>query len=318
MADGPRAGDDDEAPRLPEVTVPPWLRTGPTPDQSIPGGPAAGRSAGAATGPDSARAGSGEQGSQRDDPPPTRITLGAAGGSDPGRPTPAATGGTRSPGPVGTRPPVGDDPTPLAVPVGSADGRREADDLSTLTLGTPAGVPGRADDEVQPVPAVVDRRPMRIVLLAAAGVAVLGGSAVLGYIVARGAVGPATGEVAGCPEVSEPGRVVGSGPGSLETPAGAVLAFDHSYYVERSAEKAFAVVAPSSRMTVEQLRVDGVEQVPEGTGHCVEVRELSPTLLEVDLTEYPPGADPVLIRQRVRVAENPDGTWGIVSITPAG
>ena len=64
--------------------------------------------------------------------------------------------------------------------------------------------------------------------------------------------------------------------------------------------------------------VEGVERVPEGTTHCVDVRELSPTLLEVDLTEYPPGADPVLIRQRVRVAENPGGTWGIVSITPAG
>ena len=100
--------------------------------------------------------------------------------------------------------------------------------------------------------------------------------------------------------------------------AGAVLAFDHAYYVERSAEKAFEAVAPSSRMTEEQLRVEGVERVPEGTTHCVDVRELSPTLLEVDLTEYPPGADPVLIRQRVRVAENPGGTWGIVSITPAG
>ena len=72
------------------------------------------------------------------------------------------------------------------------------------------------------------------------------------------------------------------------------------------------------RVAAGGLRVEGVERVPEGTTHCVDVRELSPTLLEVDLTEYPPGADPVLIRQRVRVAENPDGTWGIVSITPAG
>jgi len=38
----------------------------------------------------------------------------------------------------------------------------------------------------------------------------------------------------------------------------------------------------------------------------------------VTLTETPPDGEPVIIRQRVRVAENPDGTWGIVSITPAG
>ena len=159
---------------------------------------------------------------------------------------------------------------------------------------------------------------MRIALLVAAGVAVLGGSAVLGFVVTRGAVSPSEEAVTGCTEVSEPGRVVGAGPGSLDTPAGAVLAFDHAYYVERSAAKAFEAVSPSSRMTEEQLRVEGVERVPEGTTHCVEARELSPTLLEVDLTEYPPEADPVLIRQRVRLAENPDGTWGIVSITPAG
>ena len=79
-----------------------------------------------------------------------------------------------------------------------------------------------------------------------------------------------------------------------------------------------AIPVATEDMTEEQLRVEGVERVPEGTTHCVEARELSPTLLEVDLTEYPPDADPVLIRQRVRLVQNPDGTWGIVSITPAG
>ncbi|MGX1596698.1 hypothetical protein ACWIDS_06470 [Dietzia maris] len=298
MADRPRTGDDDEAPRLPEVTVPPWLRTGPTPDHAMPGVPAAGRSAGGAGGSDAARAGSGEREPSADAPPPTRITLGAAGGD--------------------AHAPATGEPRTSAAPSGTGSTRREADDLSTLSLGAPSAGRDLPDDEPSPAPAVLDRRPARIALLAAAGVAVLGGSAVLGFVVTRGAVSPADERDTGCVEVAEPGRVVGSGPGSLETPAGAVLAFDHAYYVERSAEKAFEAVAPSSRMTEEQLRVEGVERVPEGTTHCVDVRELSPTLLEVDLTEYPPGADPVLIRQRVRVAENPGGTWGIVSITPAG
>ncbi|MBB1031603.1 hypothetical protein G6027_12030, partial [Dietzia sp. SLG310A2-38A2] len=152
----------------------------------------------------------------------------------------------------------------------------------------------------------------------AAGAAVLAGSAVLGFVVTRGALAPTGEEATDCAPVSEPGHVVGDGPGSLDSPLETVLAFDHAYYVERSAEKAFEAVSPSSRMTPDQLRVDGVDRVAEGTTHCVDARELSPTLLEVSLTESPPDAEPVVMRQRVRVAENPDGTWGIVSITPAG
>jgi hypothetical protein len=155
-------------------------------------------------------------------------------------------------------------------------------------------------------------------VFAAAGVAVLAGSAVIGFLLTRGALSPTGEEAADCAPVSEPGHVVGDGPGSLDSPLGTVLAFDHAYYVERSAEKAFEAVSPSSRMTPDRLRVEGVDRVPEGTTHCVDARELSPTLLEVSLTESPPDAEPVVIRQRVRVAENPDGTWGIVSITPAG
>lgn len=323
MADRPRTGDDDEAPRLPEVTVPPWLRAGPTPDQPTPGAPAVDRSVDAATDPDAARAASREQESPQEPLPPTRITLGAVSGAvggaaaGPGRPDGGDPGPGRSAATDDAHSPVAGDPRPAATPAVTDGPRQQNDDLSTLSLDTPVASPGRPEAEPAAV-AVLDRRPVRIALLAAAGVAVLGGSAVLGFVVARGAVSPTAEQDTGCVEVAEPGRVVGSGPGSLETPAGAVLAFDHAYYAERSAEKAFEAVAPSSRMTEEQLRVEGVERVPEGTAHCVEVRELSPTLLEVDLTEYPPEADPVLIRQRVRVAENLDGTWGIVSITPAG
>ncbi|HIW69384.1 MAG TPA: hypothetical protein H9878_14910 [Candidatus Dietzia merdigallinarum] len=156
-----------------------------------------------------------------------------------------------------------------------------------------------------------------------AGIAILGGSAVLGFVVARGATSGGAesmeaGVTPGCEESDEQGRVTGSGPGTLATPSGTVLAFDHAYYVDRSAEKAFEAVSSSSRMNEEQLRVEGIDQLAEGTTHCVQVSELAPTLLAVDLTEFPPAGESVLIRQHIRVAENSDGTWGIVSITPAG
>ncbi|WP_291080429.1 hypothetical protein [Dietzia sp. UBA5065] len=273
-----RGTGDDEPPRPPGVTVPPWLRTGPTADPSVPSPPAVDQ-------PDA-----GHQERPRE-PAPARIRLGASRhGGEP----PAAIG----------------DP-----------GR--AEDLSSLPFGSGRAGSTRRDREGRAAPETASppgpgARSRRLGLAAAAGVAVLTGSAVLGFVLTRGVVAPTGEEPTGCVAVSGPGRVAGDGPGSLDGPLEAVLAFDHAYYVERSAAKAFEAVSPTSRMTEEQLRTDGVDRVPPGTTHCVDARELSPTLLEVTLTETPPDGEPVIIRQRVRVAENPDGTWGIVSITPAG
>lgn len=323
--------DDDEAPALPEVTVPPWLRTGPATDPSVSTPQPAG---GPTPGADDAVAVRADAREPEGPPavPPTRITLGA-------RSRDAATGGSAArsaTAPAGA--PAGDQGSPGYE---GGDGR-PVDDLSTLPLRAAARAPGpaapgldtgsgsvsahagaREAGEAEPSAPRPSRRPVRIALAVTAGAAVLGGSSVLGFMVMRGATGPGTEPVAaaatpGCEDRVEHGRVTGSGPGSLDSPAGAVLAFDHAYYVDRSAKKAFAAVAPSSRMTEEQLRVEGIDRLAEGTTHCVQVSEIAPTLLEVELTEFPPEADPILIRQRIRVAENPHGTWGIVSITPAG
>ncbi|AWH94384.1 hypothetical protein [Dietzia psychralcaliphila] len=303
MADQPRTGDDDEA-TTSEVTVPPWLRTGPTPEPSGPEQSAAvpsavARSAAGRGGAVPERADAGPQDSSREISP-NRIRLGAGERDDEPVGEPGQPGGRGEPG--------------------AGESRRRERDLSSLPLDAEqpvsvrSGVAGLGPDRSP----TRDGRARRLALFAVAGVAVLAGSAVLGFVIARGALTPTGGEATDCAPVSEPGRVVGDGPGSLATPLETVLAFDYAYYVDRSAEKAFEAVSPSSRMTREQLRADGVDRVPEGTTHCVEALELSPTLLEVSLTESPPDAEPVVMRQRVRVAENPDGTWGIVSITPAG
>lgn len=316
VADRPRRGDDDEATPS-EVTAPPWLRTGPTPGQeaaaAAAAAAAASESAPAATAPAAAsdparsstsgdgrgdevprRAGAGPQGPSREITP-NRIRLGRGGPAD----EPAR--------------------EPTTRPDAGSSGRRSRD-LSSLPLGADRPVTERSVGAGTGPTASPGHggRARRFAVFAAAGLAVLAGSAVIGFLLTRGALSPTGEEAADCAPVSEPGHVVGDGPGSLDSPLGTVLAFDHAYYVERSAEKAFEAVSPSSRMTPDRLRVEGVDRVPEGTTHCVDARELSPTLLEVSLTESPPDAEPVVIRQRVRVAENPDGTWGIVSITPAG
>lgn len=335
--------DDDEVPALPEVTVPPWLRSGPAADPSVATPQPAPGSAAGAREADAARADAPEP-EASPAAPPARITLGAQSRD-------AVSGGPGEPGGPAADESAGEH---HGAPTRDMDVGRPVDDLSRLPLRAAArdsraaaastsgaagaqkaaasGGQGTAHDgargpeaaaEATPATAFLARRWVRIALSVAAGAAVLGGSGVLGFVVVRGASGPeavpvAAGATPGCADSTEDGRVTGSGPGSLESPAGAVLAFDHAYYVDRSAEKAFEAVAPSSRMTEEQLRVDGIDRLAEGTTHCVQVSELAPTLLEVELTEFPPGSDPVVIRQRVRVAENSDGTWGIVSITPAG
>lgn len=311
VVDQPKRGDDDEA-APPEVTVPPWLRTGPTPEVPVstpsPVNDSAARPGDAA----GERAESGRQGPSRG-AAPNRIRLGAgrrshAAGHVPGHVPDDVPAGIAGNGPAGA--------ASLTLRTGQPGSAQQSG--AVHGPATPPSRDAHTTQTTQTTQTSRSTRARRIVLVAAAGAAVLGGSAVLGFVITRGVVAPAAEQTAGCAAVSEPGRVAGNGPGSLGSPLETVLAFDHAYYVERSAEKAFAAVAPSSRITEGQLRSDGIERVPEGTAHCVEARELSPTLLEVTLTETPPDSEPVVIRQRVRVAESPDGSWGIVSITPAG
>lgn len=288
VADQPRTDEDDDPGRPPGVTVPPWLRTGPTPGSPPP------HSLAPVIGPPDSE-GDGEAA-------PHRITLGA-------RSVPAV-------------------PVVPAVRVEQSD---RGDDLSSLPLrrapGPPASpaCPPTESTRRSPRPSSTTgttmrpERPSRAALLTVGAVAIVVGSAVLGYVLTSGSPSPSEGGDAGpCGPVVEAGRVVGDGPGSPDTPAGVVLAFDHAFYVERSAEKAFALVASTSRMSESRLRTEGIGRLPQRTSHCVDARELSPTLLEVSLTETRPDTPPVLIRQRVRVAQQPDGTWQIVSITPAG
>ena len=101
-------------------------------------------------------------------------------------------------------------------------------------------------------------------------------------------------------------------------PAGVVLAFNHAYYVERSVERAFQAVAPSSPLDRGVLFRDGVARLAPGTAHCVDARVVDDRHVAVVLTERPPGAEPVVFHQRIRVEPLTEGRWGIVAITPAG
>lgn len=187
-----------------------------------------------------------------------------------------------------------------------------------LSGGGTAPPPTPRNDDDEPAAARPGRRT-RIVALTAAALALVAGVAGFGVVLAGGTdAEPASAPVAApppCPSVEEPGHVRGDGPGGLDTAAHAVLAFEYGYYVRRSADTAFAAVDPATRMTREALRRDGIDRLPEGTAHCVDVQGSGP--LRVTLQQSPPGAEPVVMHQTVEVRRAADGTWRILSITPA-
>lgn len=121
-----------------------------------------------------------------------------------------------------------------------------------------------------------------------------------------------------CPETDSAEEMSGSGPGSLDSARGALLAFNHGYYVERSADIAFRAVAESSEMRPEVLQADGIDSVDENVTHCVRTREISHGLVDVMLHEINPDGSRVEIRQRAQLEETADGEWGIVTLLPVG
>ncbi|WP_028479232.1 hypothetical protein [Nocardia sp. CNY236] len=93
-----------------------------------------------------------------------------------------------------------------------------------------------------------------------------------------------------CESDTDGAVTVGNGPGDVSSGAGAILGFQHAFYVERSGERARRFVAPDatniSSAEVIQKGID--EQVAVGTEHCLTITELTSDTFGVVLTEYRP------------------------------
>lgn len=116
-----------------------------------------------------------------------------------------------------------------------------------------------------------------------------------------------------CPSTTSPsGVVTGSGPGDTASGPGAILGFNHAYYVQRSAAQARrfltadALVAPSDRLQA------GIDSVPADTYHCVTISPLErigdADLWAVTVTEYRPGSEPHAPRQIITTRTTGDTT----------
>ncbi len=162
--------------------------------------------------------------------------------------------------------------------------------------------------------------PLRIAGAAAAIVVIV--ATVLGVVLTRGSEPapttasassidaadsskPSTSAVASEPACTQ--RPVGSGTtvsdgddaGNQESGAGAIRAFNHAYYVLRSARAARAVAAPGA-VASEYVMQQYINQRPLGTRHCLIVSDRGPGEYSVVLTELQPDAAPITYRQVIR------------------
>lgn len=118
---------------------------------------------------------------------------------------------------------------------------------------------------------------------------------------------PTTSAVARNPACAQ--RPVGSGTtvsnddekGDQESGPGAIRAFNHAYYVLRSAKAARAVAAPGA-VASEYVMQQYIDQRPIGTRHCLKITERAPGEYSVVLTELQPDAAPITYRQVIRTS----------------
>ena len=118
-----------------------------------------------------------------------------------------------------------------------------------------------------------------------------------------------------CPSLSDGAVTTGDDAGDQQTGAGAIKAFNHAYYVDRSARQARAVAAPNAVAREDALQTF-IDEVPEGTTHCLSITDEGAGTYAVVLTETPPGpdAEPIVYRQTIKTIRT-DGKVFIASIT---
>ncbi|MGS2804632.1 hypothetical protein [Nocardia sp. MW-W600-9] len=82
-------------------------------------------------------------------------------------------------------------------------------------------------------------------------------------------------------------QTVTAGAGDTATVAGVIAAFEHAYYVTRSAEQVLRLTSPQAGLAHEPLAA-AITALPIGTTHCVGVTSIAENTAEVHLVELHP------------------------------
>ncbi|MFI5777369.1 hypothetical protein [Nocardia sp. NPDC051570] len=121
-----------------------------------------------------------------------------------------------------------------------------------------------------------------------------------------------------CPAGSTGNVTTGNGVGDTDSGAGAILGFQHAFYVDRNGAKVRTFVAPDTDRVPAaddiQHAIDA--NIPQGTRFCLRIEQLASDRYTTELTEFRPDGGKTLYRQLVTTV-NQGGknlVWGIVSI----
>ncbi|MGY1960855.1 hypothetical protein [Nocardia gipuzkoensis] len=102
-----------------------------------------------------------------------------------------------------------------------------------------------------------------------------------------------------------PGQTVTDTAGDTHSLAGTIAAFEHAYYVQRSAQTALRLVAPEAGLALESLAA-GIASIPIGTTHCVAITPIAETTAEVHVVERRPDGQRIDYLQLINTRRDHD------------
>lgn len=102
--------------------------------------------------------------------------------------------------------------------------------------------------------------------------------------------------------------------GDQKTGAGVIAAFEHAYYITRSADAVRALATPDTSLPLAEKIQAGIDSVPVGTTHCVRITAITAGVYSVVLAEMRPGIAPAQYPQTI-TTKDIDGRWFVDSIS---
>jgi hypothetical protein len=117
---------------------------------------------------------------------------------------------------------------------------------------------------------------------------------------------PSTSAVQWCEILDSPERVSGNGAGSRDSGPQVILALEHAYYVERTAAAVRVLLAPEGRFGTDEEIQAGIDAVPTGTTHCVNITAAGTDRWSVSITERRPLGSTVVHHQLISTTQRDD------------
>ncbi|MGY2116571.1 hypothetical protein ACW9HR_21925 [Nocardia gipuzkoensis] len=125
-----------------------------------------------------------------------------------------------------------------------------------------------------------------------------------------------TASTAWCEHRSAPERVSGNGVGSTFSGPEVILALEYSYYSRRDATAVRTLLAPDGRFGTDAEIQAGIDSIPTGTTHCVEITPAGPDRWAVAVTERWPNDSRAVHRQTISTVTREDRTL-VFAVEPA-